>query len=140
MTNAFIAAPDEHSSLQTIGAKVQNLVPMKTILISLMATMLMFSPAYSRADDLSNTQLAKKIESIVSKGSFKFMAEDTQEVTVRFLINAQNEVVIFETSGDSDAMCEHVKEVLNYRQVKFKQAKQLVPYEISIQFVKQADQ
>ena len=113
---------------------------MKTILISLLATVLMFSPTYARADGISNTQLAKKIESIVSKGSFKLMAEDTQEVTVRFLINAQNEVVIFETSGDSDAMCKHVKEVLNYRQVKFKEAKQLVPYEISILFVKNGNQ
>ena len=114
---------------------------MKTILLTALTFILLaFQPTLSRADITPNTQLQKEIKEIVSKKGLKNIGLDTQEVTVRFLINAQNEVVIFETIGDSDAACEHVKEVLNYRQVKFKQAKQLVPYQINIRFVQRADQ
>jgi len=111
---------------------------MKSILILALSFMLMsFQPAHMHAGNtMNNAQLQKEIEGMVKKSSLQNMKEDTQEVTVRFLINAQNEVVIFETTGDSEAACAHVKEVLNYRQVKFKGAKQLVPYEITILFVK----
>lgn len=114
---------------------------MKTVLLTSVTFILMvFQPTLSRADIAPNTQLQKEIKEIVSKRGLKNMGIDTQEVTVRFLINAQNEVVIFETSGNSDAACEHVKKVLNYRQVKFKQAKQLVPYQINIRFVQKGEQ
>lgn len=88
--------------------------------------------------NVNNDQLKKEIEGIFKKGTLKFMEADTEEVTIHFLINAQNELVIFDTTGDNEAACEHVKERLNYKQVKFKQARQLTPYEINIKFVRGA--
>lgn len=84
----------------------------------------------------NNDQLKKEIEGIVKKGTLKFMEADTEEVTVHFQINAQNELVIFDATGDNEAVCAHVKERLNYKQVKYKQARQLTPYEVNIKFVK----
>jgi hypothetical protein len=115
---------------------------MKSIVLTALSFILVsLLPANSMAGHSSdNAMLQKEIAGIFRNGNLKNMSGDTQEVTIRFLINAQHEVVIFDASGDSDAACEHVKEVLNYRQVKFKEAKQLMPYEISILFVKKAEQ
>lgn len=98
---------------------------------------LVTSPLSAKADKPVNTdQLKKEIEGIVKKGTMKFMESDTEEVTIHFLINAQNELVIFDATGDNVAACEHVKERLNYKQVKYKHARQLTPYEVNIKFVR----
>jgi hypothetical protein len=113
---------------------------MKSILLTTLTFLLLSgSSSLLYADNTQNDQIKKEIESIVRKSNFKHIPGDSQEVTVHFLINAQNQLVIFDTSGDNDAACAYVKEMLNYRQVKIKQAKQLVPYEISILFVKKGD-
>ncbi len=106
-----------------------------TLLLSLI--LFIAGPLSAKAENpANNEQLQKEIESIVKKGTLKFMEADTEEVTIHFLINAQNELVIFDATGDNESACAHVKERLNYRQVKFKQARQLVPYEINIKFVR----
>lgn len=112
--------------------KLPNLL---TLLLSLV--LFVSGPLAANADNPVNTdRLQKEIEGIVKKGTMKFMEADTEEVTVHFLINAQNELVIFDATGDNEAACDHVKERLNYKQVKFKQARQLTPYEINIKFVR----
>ena len=106
-----------------------------TLLLSLV--LLITGPLAATADShVNNDQLKKEIEGIVKKGTLKFMESDTEEVTIHFLINAQNELVIFDVTGDNEAACAHVKERLNYKQVKFKQARQLTPYEVNIKFVR----
>lgn len=106
-----------------------------TPLLSLM--LFVTGPVSAKADThVNNDQLKKEIEGIVKKGTLKFMEADTEEVTVRFLINAQNELVIFDATGDNEAACAHVKERLSYKQVRFKQARQLTPYEVNIKFVR----
>jgi hypothetical protein len=80
-------------------------------------------------------QLKKEIERIARNGNLDLKGADTQEVTVHFLINARQELIVFETSGDNEEACARVKEALNYKQVRYKQARQLTPYEISIRFV-----
>ena len=106
-----------------------------TLLLSLI--ILVTGPVSAKADThVNNDQLKKEIEGIVKKGTLKFMESDTEEVTLHFLINAQNELVIFDATGDNEAACAHVKERLNYKQVKFKQARQLTPYEVNIKFVR----
>ncbi len=98
---------------------------------------LITGPLAATADShVNNDQLKKEIEGIVKKGTLKFMESDTEEVTLHFLINAQNELVIFDATGDNEAACAHVKERLDYKQVKFKQARQLTPYEVNIKFVR----
>ena len=106
-----------------------------TLLLSLI--LFVTGPLAAKADsNANNDQLTKEIEGIFKKGTLKFMEADTEEVTVHFLINAQNELVIFDATGDNEAACAHVKEKLNYKQVKFKQARQLTPYEVNIKFVR----
>lgn len=115
---------------------------MKTIFLTLLSVLFMaIQPVTLHADHPDSlTELQKEIESLVQKKTLRKMDGDSQKVTVRFLINAQNEVVIFDTYGDSEKACAHVNKVLNYRQVKFKDAKQLMPYQISILFVNPAEE
>ncbi|HZV71990.1 MAG TPA: hypothetical protein VFG10_20775 [Saprospiraceae bacterium] len=56
-------------------------------------------------------------------------------VTVGFLINARNELIILDVNGDSEKACTHVKQVLNYTRVKYNQARQLTRYSIKIHLV-----
>jgi hypothetical protein len=122
-------------TIMKITTKPMKLPNALTLLLSLI--LLVTGPVSATADThVNNDQLKKEIEGIVKKGTLKFMEADTEEVTVHFLINAQNELVIFDTTGDNEAACEHVKERLNYKQVKFKQARQLTPYEVNIKFVR----
>jgi len=58
-----------------------------------------------------------------------------QEVELSFLLNAKNEIVILDITGDSDEVCNYVREVLSYKKVKFRQARQLTSYSIKIQIV-----
>jgi hypothetical protein len=106
-----------------------------SLLLSLM--ILVTGSLSAKADNgVNNDQLKKQIEGLIKKGSMKFMEADTEQVTVHFLINAQNQVVIFDATCDNEAVCKHVKERLNYKQVKYKQARQLTPYEVNIKFVR----
>ena len=110
---------------------------MKTlILLALSFGLTFIHPSPARAGSSYGTnQLKKEIERIARNGNLMPTDSDTQEVTVHFLINAQQEVIVFETSGASEEACARVKEALNYKQVRYKQARQLIPYEISIRFV-----
>lgn len=109
---------------------------MKTFLyLILIAGMSLSFSSGARAESPSNlTLLSREIKSIVKKNTPEDVKATYDVVTIRFLINAQHELVIFEATGQNEATCQRVKEILNYRQVKYKSAKQLVPYEISIRF------
>lgn len=109
---------------------------MKTFLTLLLTTLVMsLGIPSAKADSIHEQQLTKKIESIARKAVPSGGVDSHEEVTIHFLINAQHELVIFNISGENEVMCERVKEILNYRKVKIKQARQLVPYEINIRFV-----
>ena len=110
---------------------------MKTFLtLCLTISMSMALPSVARADAPSNLALlSKEIKSIVKRNTSEDVKSSYDVVTIRFLINAQHELVIFDVNGQNEETCRRVKEILNYRQVKYKSAKQLVPYEISIRFM-----
>jgi hypothetical protein len=59
-----------------------------------------------------------------------------QNVTVGFLINAKNELIILDMTGENPEACEYVKQILSYQKVKYNQAKQLTRYSITINLVK----
>lgn len=85
-------------------------------------------------DSLSS--LRKEVLGIIKRNTGDFPDVHEQEVTVGFLINARNELIVLDVQGDSDSACEYVKEVLNYKKVKYKQARQLTRYSIKIQLVR----
>jgi hypothetical protein len=90
-------------------------------------------------EPVTNQKLQKEITNLVKYHTLTNMEADTEEVTVHFVINAQNELVIFDAYGNNEEACAHVKDVLSFRQVKYRQAKQLTPYIINIRFVKQPE-
>ena len=110
---------------------------MKTIILLALGLSLAFiDPAIVKAGNRSEPdQLRREIERIARNGHLELNGTDTQEVTIHFQINARQELVIFETTGANEEACARVKEALNYKPVRFKQAKQLTPYEVSIRFV-----
>jgi len=79
--------------------------------------------------------LKKEVTKILQKNTDGLPEVAGHEVTVGFLINARNEVIILDVNGDSAAACEYVKQILNYNKVKFCQARQLIRYSVTIHLV-----
>jgi hypothetical protein len=112
---------------------------MKTGIISCIILILSFSlPLTLEAGKrfTSVEELKKEIASFLKNRNLDFMEKDIQQVGVDFLINARNELVVLDVYGDSVAACEYVKEVLNYKRVKYKQARQLIRYMVNIRLVR----
>lgn len=81
-------------------------------------------------------ELKKEIVDLLKNRNLDFLEKDIQQVSVDFLINARNELVVLDVYGDSISVCEYVKEMLNYKRVKYRQARQLTRYMINIRLVK----
>ena len=110
---------------------------MKTmILLALSFGLAFIDPTPASAGNRNEPdQLRKEIERIARNGKLVLNGTGTQEVTVHFQINAQQELVVFDITGENEDACQRVKEALNYKQVRYKQVKQLTPYEVKIRFV-----
>lgn len=80
--------------------------------------------------------LHEEISSFLQNRNLSFLDKESEMVTVDFLINAKNEIVVLHTEGNSSAACNYVKELLNFKKVKFRQAKQLTPYAVKIKLIK----
>ncbi len=107
------------------------------IIIALSFCFSLFTTATLKAGTVAgNEQLVKEITEIVKKQYPKFIAVDPQDVTIHFQINAKNELVIFDTTGENEETCEKVKEVLNFKQIKFDKAVPLKQYVVQIRFNK----
>jgi len=80
--------------------------------------------------------LHQEISSLLKNRNLSFLEHETEMVTVDFVINAKNEIVVLHTYGNSSTACDYVKDVLNFKKVKFRQAKQLTPYVVNIRLIK----
>lgn len=112
---------------------------MKTILIQMLfLSSLMVIPSSMDAGPRTSptTVLHQEISSLLKDRNLSFLENDIELVTVDFLINAKNEIVVLHTEGNSTAACNYVKEILNFKKVKFRQAKQLTPYAVKIRLIK----
>jgi hypothetical protein len=112
---------------------------MKTILIQMLfLSSFMFVSSSMDAGPRTSTitVLHQEISSFLENRDFSFLESDIELVTVDFLINAKNEIVVLHTEGHSTAACNYVKELLNFKKVKFRQAKQLTPYVVNIRLIK----
>lgn len=112
---------------------------MKTILIQ-MLLLSSFLALPSALDAGPRTSpiivLHQEISSLLKDRNLNFLDNEAELVTVDFLINAKNEIVVLHTEGSSASACDYVKEVLNFKKVKFRQAKQLTPYVVNIRLIK----
>ncbi len=107
------------------------------MIIALSFSLSLFHPAHVTAgNEIGNEQLVKEITELVKKEYPKFISAEPQEVTVHFQINAKNELVVFDTTGKNEEVCDQVKEVLNFKQINFDQAKPMKPYVVQIKFTR----
>lgn len=115
---------------------------MKTGLITALVTCFVFSlPFTLEAGKRFTTieELKTEISNILKHRNLNFLEKDDEQVAVDFLINAKNELVVLDVYGDSVSACEYVKELLNYKRVKYKQAKQLTRYMVNIRLIRNND-
>lgn len=106
------------------------------ILISLLLSLGAPSFANVHNDPDPMTELQKEVVKLFEKYRGDLSDIEAQEVTIGFMINAKNELVIVDVEGNSTAACDYVKKVLSYKRVNYRQAKQLTSYTLKIQLVK----
>jgi hypothetical protein len=79
--------------------------------------------------------LQHEVVQLFEKYSRNLPLDKAQDVTVYFMINAKNEMVITDVQADSEDACEYVKEVLGYKKLKYNKARQLTGYSITLRLV-----
>lgn len=107
-------------------------------ILSLLAVLVFTIPAKATPTDPANStqQLKKEISAILHKQDLQFLQQPVEKVTVEFLINAKNEIVVLHVEGDHDSTCEKIKEILGFREVRYQQPRQLVRYKVDLRLVK----
>ena len=89
------------------------------------------------ADPAASTQqLKKEISAILHKQDLEFLQETVEKVTVEFLINAKNEIVVLHVEGANDSTCDEIRKILGHQPVRYKQPRQLMRYKVDLRFVK----
>ena len=109
---------------------------MKTLVLTLLFSSLSFfsTRSWAAGPGLTTESLRKEIETMVRHENVSPASTPNQEVQVYFLINARQELVVFEVTGNNPDLCADVKTLLNFKKVNFKNAKQLSPYQVTIRF------
>ena len=105
------------------------------ILISLLFTLIAPSFANVNNDPDPKSDLQKEVIKLFEKYRGDLSDIEAQEITIGFMINAKNELVIVDVEGKSAAACDYIKKVLGYKKVNYRQAKQLTSYSLKIQLV-----
>jgi hypothetical protein len=115
---------------------------MKPFITCLLLCALMGSTPYAatgalRAEPLPN-ELREELQSIMARKDLSFLDSDVAVISIEFLVNARNEVVIMDVCGRDEKACAFVKKLLNYRTIRFTETKQLTPYSLDIRLVRSA--
>jgi hypothetical protein len=99
----------------------------------------MILPTFGKASPVRGNNtidvLRKEVTKLVQKKAILSTDFIDQVVTVGFMINARNELIVMDVNGDSASACAHVKQILNYHKVKYNQMRQLTRYSITIHLV-----
>lgn len=113
-----------------------KLNPMRIILLLLIIPMFSLGASAlgvesSHQDSLESLQ--KQLIAMFKKNEVAiFPAANRDEVKIGFMINARNELIVLDVSGDNPSACRYVKEVINYQKVRFEQSRQLTRYSIKV--------
>jgi hypothetical protein len=83
----------------------------------------------------SMSQLKKEISVILHQQDLTFLRQPVETVTVEFLINARNEIVVLHVEGQNDHTCDKIRDILAHQPVKYKQARQLMRYKVDLRLV-----
>ena len=81
-------------------------------------------------------ELREELQSIMARKDLSFLDSDVAVISIEFLVNARNEVVILDVCGRDEKACAFIKNLLNYRTIKFTETKQLTPYSLDIRLVR----
>ena len=109
-----------------------------SILVLLLASLAFSTPATATPADPNHStqQLKKEIAAILHKQDLQFLEQPVEKVTVEFLINAKNEIVVLHVEGACDNTCNKIKEILGHQEVRYQQPRQLVRYKVDLRLVK----
>ena len=81
--------------------------------------------------------LTREVTELFKKNQRDFPDIQDQQVIVEFMINAKNEIVVLDVTGESPIACEYVKKVLSYKKVKYNPSSQLTSFSVRINLVKE---
>ncbi|HJW30645.1 MAG TPA: hypothetical protein VJ508_15535 [Saprospiraceae bacterium] len=93
-------------------------------------------PVMASTPHHSMAQLHKEVSDVFRQQDLSFLKDDVATVTVNFVINPKNEIVVFGVTGDDDDACKYVKDKLNFKKVNYIQSRQLTRYVVNIRLVK----
>ena len=85
----------------------------------------------------SADQLRKEVAAFFKSKDLSFLDKNVEVVSVSFLINSKNELVIFNVSGEDSDACDYVKEVLNFQKINYTAAKPMAKYAVDIRLVRE---
>jgi len=85
----------------------------------------------------STNQLRKEVSSFFKNQDLNFLEKNVEIIRVGFLINAKNELVVFDVTGDDSDACDYVKKLLNFKQVNYSPVKHMEKYVVDIRLVRE---
>ena len=106
------------------------------LLVTLLTTFAIHANAETNKPKSSADQLRKEVSDFFKNKDLTFLENPAEIVNVSFLINPKNELVILDVTGGDSAACDYVRQVLNFQQVKYTQARQLTRYVVDIRLVR----
>ena len=107
------------------------------LLTTLIALRPLTASADLRVEPLPN-ELREELQSIMARKDLSFLDNDVAVISIEFLVNARNEVVILDVCGRDEKACAFVRKLLDYRTIRFTETKQLTPYSLDIRLVRNA--
>jgi hypothetical protein len=118
----------------------QTTTSMKPVLACLLLiAMVAFRPlaanATARVTPLPE-ELRDELKSLLTRKDLSFMDSEVAVISIEFLVNARNEVVILDVCGRDEKACAFIRNLLNYKTIKFTETKQLTPYTLDIRLVR----
>lgn len=87
---------------------------------------------------VTTQELKKEIAGMIKSRDLHFLQHEVEKVTVAFLINARNQLVILDVTGESPVTCHFIRKVLSYQPVHYQQPRQLTRYTVELRLVKSA--
>lgn len=103
---------------------------------------LLFTFLINRNTNASNTiftdslnNLRKEIIKVLSRTGDAIAKNNQQQFAISFLINAKNEIVVIDVNGNGTEACNAVRDALNFKKIKYNQAKQLTMYSITVEMI-----
>lgn len=101
-----------------------------TILLALASNATLSANGFNPTDSL--LEFKREVLSLFEKHLSNLPEIQDQDVTISFLINAKNELIILDVEGENNATCDIVRKVLSYKKVKYNPGKQLTSYKLKV--------